>query len=61
MVFHYIQIIYKTKQTEQDASPESRASPRATPRAAPSVEAHYCVNGLDTGRNHGGRRIEKIF
>ena len=30
MVFHYIQIIYKTKRTEQDASPESRARPRAT-------------------------------
>ena len=29
-------------------------------RAVPSVEAHHHVNGPDTGRNSGGRRI-KIF
>ena len=28
-------------------------------RATPSVEAHHPVNGLDTGRNSGGRRIKK--
>ena len=28
-------------------------------RAAPSVEAHHRVNGPDTGRNSGGRRIIK--
>ena len=26
-------------------------------RAAPSVEAHHCVHGPNTGRNSGGRRI----
>ena len=29
-------------------------------RAAPSVEAHHPVNGLDTGRNSGGRRIQNF-
>ena len=28
-------------------------------RAAPSVESHHHVNGPDTGRNYGGRRIIK--
>ena len=28
-------------------------------RAAPSVEAHHCVNGSDTVRKSGGRRIIK--
>ena len=28
-------------------------------RAAPIVEAHHRVNGPDTGRNSGGRQIEK--
>ena len=29
-------------------------------RAEPSVEAHHLVNGADTGRNSGGRRIKKL-
>ena len=28
-------------------------------RAVPSVEAHHSVNGPNTGRNSGGRRVIK--
>ena len=42
-------------------SPKSEPALDLHTRAAPSVEAHYHVNGPDTGRNSGGRRIvEKI-
>ena len=37
-----------------------KASFIAISRAVPTVEAHHCVNGPDTGRNSGGRPIKKI-
>ena len=42
-----------------DISPESEPALELHSRAAPSVEAHHHVNGPDTGRNLGGRRIIK--
>ena len=43
----------------------NRIGPKSEPalelhsRAAPSVEAHHCVSGPNTGKNSGGRRIKK--
>ena len=42
-------------------SPKSEPAKEQHSRAAPSVEAHHRVNGPDTGRNSGGRRIKNII
>ena len=49
----------KPSKSSLDISPESEPAQELNRRAAPSVEAHHRVNGPNTGRNSGGRRIKK--
>ena len=41
--------------------PRILAHPKAISRAAPSVGAHHCIQGPNTGRNSEGRRIKKLY
>ena len=54
-----------TKQTQQDAKSAQKMNNieptlELNSRATPSVEAHHPVNGPDTGRFSGGRRIKNL-
>ena len=47
-----------TKPSTSYISPKSEPALELHNRAVPSMEAHYHVNGPNTGRNSGGRQIK---